>query len=124
MENKKSLNKKKGDSAFKAVNAFNTASTYSSDRQLFKTLGLKFFTNIPTGKEYFVGEVKFKNGSIVKVWVCPAPAQFWKFEIFVPQSFKTTNVSTGSGTLENFWDAIKLIAEDMLDVEKIEFKKK
>ena len=83
-----------------------------------------FFTDIPTGKEHFVGEVKFKNGSVVKVWVCPAPAQFWKFEVFVAQSFKTTNISTGSGTLENFWNAIKLIAEDMLDIEKIEFIKK
>ena len=82
-----------------------------------------FFTDIPTGKEYFVGEVKFKNGSVVKVWVCPASAQFWKFEVFVADSNKTTKVSTGSGTLENFWNAIKLIAEDMLDIEKIEFKK-
>ena len=123
MTNKKPLKSKEAKFASFAGNAFNTASTYSSDRPLFKTLGLMFFTDIPTGKEYFVGEVKFKNGSVVKIWVCAMPAQFWKFEIFVAQSFKTTNVSTGSGTLSNFWYAIKLIAEDMLDVEKTEFKK-
>jgi hypothetical protein len=105
------------------VDALNTASTYSSDRPLFKSLGLMLFTDIPTGKEYFVGEVKFKNDSVVKIWVYPAPAMFWKFEIFVSGSFKTTNVSTGSGALKDFWDAIKLIAEDMLDVENTEFKK-
>jgi len=122
MKKKNSITSKEAN-ASDVKNLLNTASTYSSDRPLFKTLGLMFFTDIPTGKEYFVGEVEFKNGSIVKIWVCATPAQFWKFEIFVAQSFKTTNVSTGSGTLENFWNSIKLIAEDMLDVEKTEFKK-
>jgi len=123
MKNKKSLKSDDGDSASLAGNVLNTASTYSSDRSLFKLLGLMPFTDIPTNKEYFVGEVKFKNGSVVKIWICPTPAQFWKFEVFVAESNKTTKISTGSGTLENFWYAIKLIAEDMLDVENIEFKK-
>ena len=81
------------------------------------------FTDIPANKEYFVGEVKFKNGSVVKIWLFPAPAQFWKFEVFVAGSKKTTKVATGSGALNNFWFAIKLIAEDMLDVENTEFKR-
>lgn len=123
MKNKKSLNNKEVDSASHAGNALYKASTYSSDRPLFKLLGLMPFTDIPTNKEYFVGEVKFKNGSVVKIWVCPMPAMFWKFEIFIPKRFKTTNVSTGSGALINFWNAIKLIAEDMLDVVTTEFKK-
>jgi len=123
MKNKKPLKSKEAKSASQTVNALNTASTYSSDRPLFKLLGLMPFTDIPTHKEYFVGEVKFKNDSVVKIWVIATPAQFWKFEVFVADSNKTTKVSTGSGTLENFWNAIKLIAEDMLDVEKTEFKK-
>jgi len=123
MKNKKSLKSNEVDSASHAVNALDTAGTYSSDRPLFKLLGLMPFTDIPISKGYFVGEVKFKNGSVVKIWVFPAPAQFWKFEIFVAESKKTTRVSTGSGTLDNFWNAIKLIAEDMIDVENTEFKK-
>ena len=121
MKNKKSF---KGDkTASPAGNALNTTSTYSSDRPLFKLLGLMPFSNIPSRKEYFVGEVKFKNGSNVKIWACPAPALFWKFEVFVVESHKTIKISTGSGALENFWNAIKLIAENMLDVENTEFKK-
>jgi hypothetical protein len=123
MKNKKSLKSNDVDSASPAGNALNKASTYSSDRPLFKLLGLTPIADIPTNNEYFVGEVKFKNGSVVKIWVCPMPAMFWNFEIFVAGSFKTTNVSTGSGALKDFWYAIKLIAEDMLDVEKTEFKK-
>lgn len=116
MKNKKSLNNKEADSASLARNALNTASTYSSDRPLFKLLGLMPFTGIPTDKEYFVGEVKFTNGSVVKIWVCPAPALFWRFEVFVAESKKHINISTGSGALNDFWNAIKLIAENMLDV--------
>lgn len=123
MKNKKSLNNKEVDSASLAWNVFNKASTYSSDKPLFKLLGLMPFTDIPTNKKYFVGEIKFKNGSVAKIWVCPMPALFWKFEVSVAESKKTTNVSTGSGALAKFWNAIKLIAEDMLDVENTEFKK-
>ena len=121
------MNKKKSLKSNKAVsltgNALNTSSTYSSDRPLFKLLGLMPFTNIPIHKEYYVGEVKFKNGSTVKILVCPAPALFWKFEVYVAESNKTTKIATGSGALENFWNAVKLIAENMLDVENTEFKK-
>jgi len=120
MKNKKTL--KSNEAVSHAGNALDSASTYSSDRPLFKLLGLTPFTNIPTNKLYYVGEVKFKNGSIVKIWVCPAPALFWKFEVFVAESNKTTKISTGSGALENFWNAVKLIAENMLDVENTEFK--
>lgn len=104
-------------------NALDTASIYSSDRLIIKSLGLMPFTKIPINTEYFVGEVKFKNGSIVKIWVYPAPALFWKFVVLVAESNKTINLSTGSGALKNFWNSVKLIAENMLDVENIEFKK-
>ena len=123
MDKKKSLKNNEDDFASSAGNGLNTASTYSSDRPLFKTLGLMPFMNMPANKEYFVGVVKFKIGSVVQVWVCPAPALFWKFEVFVAESNKTTKVSTGSSALKDFWDAIKLIAENMLDVENTELKK-
>ena|SRR5271157_294325 len=123
MKNKKSLISIEGNSASSAGKVLNTASIYSSDISLFKTLGLAIFINIPTNKEYFVGEVKFKNGSVVKVSVFPAPALFWKFDVFVAESKKHIKVSTGSGSLKDFWNAIKLIAENMLDVECTESKK-
>ncbi len=44
------------------------------------------------------------------------PAMFWKFEVYIKVSKKTTKISTSSGTLEYFWNSVKLIAEDMLDV--------
>jgi hypothetical protein len=116
MKNKKSLNNKGVDSASLARNVLNKASTYSSDRPLFKLIGLMPFIDIPTNKEYFVGEVKFKYGSVVKIWVSPAPALFWRFEVFVAESKKQLNISTGSGTLNDFWNAVKLIAECMFDV--------
>jgi len=116
MKNKKSLNNKEADSASLAGNVLNKASTYSSDRPLFKLLELMSFTDIPTNMEYFVGEVKFKNGSVVKIWVFPAPALFWRFEVFVAESKKQLNISTGSGALNDFWNAVKLIAENMFDV--------
>lgn len=116
MKTKKSLNNKEADSASLTGNALNKATTYSSDRPLFKSLGLMPFTDIPVNKEYFVGEVKFKNGSVVKIWVFPAPALFWRFEVFVAESKKHLNISTGSGALNDFWNAVKLIAEDMFDV--------
>jgi hypothetical protein len=123
MEKKKSSKNNETDSASHTWNELNTASTYSSDRPLFKTLGLMPFINIPAKKNYFVGEVKFKNGSLVKIWVSPEPALFWNFEVFVAESQKHINVSTGSGALNDFWNAVKLIAEDMLDVECTESKK-
>ena len=121
MKSKKNF--KGNKTASPAGDVLNTTSTYSSDRPLFKFLGLMPFANISNHKEYYVGEVKFKNGSIVNIWVCPAPALFWKFDVFVAESNKTIKISTGSGAMENFWYAVKLIAENMLVVENTKFEK-
>jgi len=96
-------------------NALNTASTYSSDMPLFKSLGLTLFANIPTKEQYFVGEVNFDNGSIVKIWVYPMPAMFWKFEVFIAERRKIMMVSTGSGKLSKYWKTIILTADDLID---------
>lgn len=102
-----------------AVSGLNDASTYSSDLKLFKDLGLEPFKNIAAGAEYFVGEVKFENGSWVKIWVYPMPALFWKFEIYDAESKKSTIATTGSGALINFWPSVKLIAENMFVIDTI-----
>jgi hypothetical protein len=93
-----------------------TSSTSASDHALFKKLGLVSFTDIPSNTEYFVGEVSFNNGSKVKIWVHPMPAQFWKIEVFIAQSKKVAVISTGSGALSDFWDTVRLIADGMLDI--------
>lgn len=93
-----------------------TASTSSSDFLLFKIIGLKVFHKIPCNIEYYAGEVELENHSTIKVWVYPAPAMFWKFEVYVAETENTVIVSTGSGTLNDFWNSIKLIAEGMLDI--------
>lgn len=97
-------------------NALNTASTCVSDKTLFKLLGLEPFTGIPVNKEYFIGEVKFKNASVVKIWVIPMPAMFWKVEIYVSETKKTLVITTGSGSLIDFWNTIKQFADNMLDI--------
>lgn len=98
-------------------NVLITANTYSSDKTLFKLLGLEPFINIPTDEEYFVGEIKFQNESVIKIWVVPMPAMFWKVEIYVSESKKTFIITTGSGALIDFWNTIKLFADNMLAVE-------
>jgi hypothetical protein len=123
MENRESSKKKVAASASKSKSFLNVVSTCPSDTLLFKSLGLKPFKNIPTDRAHFVGEVNFENGSSVKIWVCPMPALFWKFEIFVAESNKIMTVSTGSGALRDFWNVVKLIADGMLDVESTECKR-
>jgi hypothetical protein len=116
----KEENSKKDNEEISAIIAgivLNTVSTYSSDRPLFKLLGLRPFTDIPTHKEYFVGEVKLENALVVKIWVFPAPAMFWKFEIFDAKSNKSDIVSTDSGALNNYWNSVKYLAENMPDEE-------
>jgi len=114
MKKKNSVSNKQAD-ASGTPNALCTASTYSSDMALFKSLGLTPFSNIPINKDYFVGEFKFDNGSVVKITVCPMPAQFWKFEVYIAERKKTILISTGSGALCNFWCVTRLLATDMLD---------
>jgi hypothetical protein len=114
MKKKNSVNNKQAD-ASGIPNALCTASTYSSDMALFKSLGLTPFSNIPNGKEHFVGEFKFDDGSVVKISVNPMPAQFWKFEVYIAERKRTMIISTGSGALCNFWCVVRLLATDMID---------
>ena len=103
----------------KSVNDFSNkfvSGIYSSDVRLFAKLGLKKYSKIPTHEKYFVGEVKLDNCSSVKIWVCPMPALFWTFEIFNAERKETMIISTGSGSLSDFWNTIKLFADNMLEI--------
>ena len=104
-------------SPFTLQGVFNT-STYAGDMKIFRELGLKPFKNI--SGDYYVGEAALPNKSKVKIWVYAAPAQFWKFEIYDAETGKTTTASTGSGRLEEFWPTVRLMAENMFVIDKIE----
>lgn len=91
-----------------------TFSTYDEDKELFQRIGLKPFV----GKNWetlYVGKVKNEeNNTSVKIWVQGAPAQFFKFEVKVGD--KITKISTGSGTLSQYWPMIQMMLDNMFVV--------
>lgn len=91
--------------------------TYDWDVALFRDLGLPLFDGIPSHALYGVGTVKVGD-STVTLWVEPMPAMFWTAEIETPGE-RRYKVTTGSGSLSDFWPSIKKIAEGMLVVEEI-----
>ena len=117
-KNKKSDKSKKSDFS----DVLSKASTYSWDKPIFKQLGLTPFKNIAVRQKHYVGEIKLRNNSEVKIWVTPSPSLFWEFEIFVAESNKIIKISTGSGSFKSFWGAITMFAYNMLVVENCETK--
>ncbi len=59
------------------------------------------------------------NGSYVEAKVTCMPAQFWKFNIFCSERNETTELSTGSGGLTDFYNIAVMIADGMLVVKNI-----
>ena len=110
-----------GGNIFKGNSIFETAETYSWDLKLFHKLGLKtFHIDITKNKkDYYIGKVKFENGSYVKIWVYCCPAQFWHFEVYDNDGKRFYKVRTGSGSLSDYWPSVDLIARNMFVVEKI-----
>ena len=98
---------------------FDRVQTYSWDRLLFKKLGLDTF-DIETHKEQHVGKVDFENGSWVKIWVEAKPAEFWRFEVYVAESKRKYSISTGSGSLGNYWGTVEKVAESLIVIDTIE----
>lgn len=93
---------------------FDSFETYPDDLLLLKELGLKPFKG-ETWEKIKVGTVRLDK-SQVKIWVEGAPAQFWYFKIYCGENKKTTKISTGSGTLCNYWPFAKAIAEGMVTI--------
>lgn len=62
------------------------------------------------------------DGSYVEAKVTPRPAQFWEFNIYCAESKKIYNISTGSGGLENYLEAMENIALGMIVVNSIKNK--
>ncbi len=89
-----------------------------ADVPVLKRLGLNFFG----GKNEFVdiGTVELGGSRNVKVEVCCMPAQFWRFTITRPSRNgpDTFVMTTGSGSLSDFWPIAKMVANDMLSIER------
>lgn len=94
--------------------------TYDADKPLFRKLGLiPFRFDIRETRDLEVGTVHPENGGTIKIMVHGMPAQFWEFDILTSEG-KHFTVSTGSGCLRDFWDAVRLIADGMLVVKETE----
>ena len=101
------------------MDLFDYADTYSDDLELFESLGLKPFKRLKNWNKTLLGEVDNVDYT-VKVWVETAPAQFWSFEIFNKDAQKITyKLSTGSGTLSQYWPIVIMFATGMLVSERV-----
>jgi len=98
------------------MNFLDEVKTYSTDHKLFRELGLKTF-KIGCDEKYFVGKVNISDKSNVKIWVEGCPAQFWYFEIYCEETKEVTKFETGSGSLTDYWDFAKAIAEEMVVIK-------
>ena len=96
-----------------------TAKTYSWDLELFQELGLTPFSS-DNQEELFVGEYKLPHydKANIKIWVTCMPAQFWRFEIETDED-KKFEVSTGSGSMSDYWSSVLKVAEGMLVVNAL-----
>jgi len=107
-----------GEEGLKMADFFDNYGIYSWDRKLFEELGLKAFDNIPVHKKHYVGQVRGDEGGYIKIWVTGLPAQFWDFRVFCAESKKTYEVTTGSGSLSDYWESVKKLMEGMLVVKE------
>ena len=96
-----------------------TAKTHSWDLELFQELGLTPFSS-DNQEELFVGEYKLPHydKANIKIWVTCMPAQFWRFEIETDED-KKFEVSTGSGSMSDYWSSVLKVAEGMLVVNAL-----
>jgi len=106
------------------MNVFNEVSTYICDLPLFSKLRLTpFHKHMRDARDYFDVGTVVHDEATVAVSVCCLPAMFWRFEIKragdgTPQ--RNYVISTGSGTLEDYWPFIEQILTGMLVVESVE----
>ncbi len=89
-------------------------STYRCDYELIEELGLERWNNIPLHREHRIGMVKLDSGAKVELFVKGSPAQFYAAKITIPELNRNITVRTGSGSLSDFWDTFRLVAEDMI----------
>jgi len=95
----------------------NTYGTYPTDYDLFTKLGLNKFKEIPNWSSVRVGKTTLFECNI-EIWVEGCPAQFWTINIEFGDGSKK-RVSTGSGTLSEYWKSIEDICSGCLVVDII-----
>jgi hypothetical protein len=99
-----------------------TYSTYPEDLKLFKELGLEPFDKILNWSSIKVGECEVDNCAI-EIFVEGYPAQFWRFIIHYENDSKK-EVRTGSGSLTQYWESIRLISSGCLVISDVNFAEK
>ena len=97
----------------------NESRTYSCDIPLFHKLGLiPFETN--DNEKILVGKcvLPFDDNASVEIKVRCMPSQFWEFDVNTVDG-RHYKITTGSGTLSDYWDAVLKVAEGMIVIEQI-----
>lgn len=94
---------------------------YAADLALLKELGIKpFGYNEHDQSDHAVGIYTFPDGSTVEISVQCLPAQFWRFKIDAKESSRKYEVSTGSGTLSDYWPMVVKMVNGMFVVKSVE----
>jgi hypothetical protein len=96
---------------------FEICEPLKTDLPLFSELRLPPF-KARRGEKTLVGKVGLAGASYVKVWVVAMPALFWHFEVYCAENDRVHKVSTGSGSLSEYWNAVRIMAEGLLVVEE------
>ena len=95
-----------------------TATTYDSDMELYRKLGLKTFKQLPAWEYLFLGTVVFMDEkTMVRVRIGTMPAQYFKFTIIRTSgdSRFAGELSTDTGCLYNYWETVeKIVLGQML----------
>jgi hypothetical protein len=63
-------------------------------------------------------KIKYNEANSQTIWVTCLPAQFWRFEIETDED-KKFEVSTGSGSMSDYWSSVLKIAEGMLVINAL-----
>lgn len=100
---------------------FDRVYTSDGDVVLFKKLGLELF-DVPVRKKHLVGSVEVDNHGVVEIWVRGYPTQFWEAVVYCYEGGVVYTVKTGCGTLCDYWESFKLMAEGMMDVKSKKMK--
>lgn len=103
----------------KEFDFFSGFRAYAWDLPLLRDLGLRPFSG-KVWEEIYIGHVT-RDDSIVFVWVTGAPEQFWRFAIVDFGNYQTHLVTTGSGSLRDYWPLIEKMAQGMIGANEVRF---
>lgn len=93
-----------------------TILVYSDEQALLDKLGVKPWPNdLPNWKPHTLEPIQVGNGRVV-ITITGAPCHFFDAEIFGSEG-GYTKVSTGSGSLCEYWPMFRAICEGMLVVK-------